>query len=71
MRTDWQTPLTIQICSSASLACQVMLSRFFSIAFRYHFAYMIISIARLGLAARKSRTGLSRAALTLQRIVVK
>ena len=51
MRTDWKTPLTILLCSLASLAYEVTLTRLFSIALWYHFAFMIISIAMLGLAA--------------------
>lgn len=51
MRTDRTTPLTIFLCSLASLAYEVTLTRIFSIALWYHFAFMIISIAMLGLAA--------------------
>jgi hypothetical protein len=51
MPTDWKTPLTILLCSLASLAYEVTLTRLFSIALWYHFAFMIISIAMLGLAA--------------------
>jgi hypothetical protein len=51
MRTDWTTPLCILLCSLASLAFEVALTRIFSITLWYHFAFMIISIAMLGLAA--------------------
>lgn len=51
MRTDWTTPPTIFLCSLASLAFEVALTRIFSISLWYHFAFMIISIAMLGLAA--------------------
>lgn len=51
MTTDRKTPLTILLCSLASLAFEVCLTRIFSISLWYHFAFMIISIAMLGLAA--------------------
>ena len=51
MLTDWKTPPTILLCSLSSLAYQVTLTRLFSITLWYHFAFMIISIAMLGLAA--------------------
>ena len=51
MATDRMIPLTILLCSLASLAFEVTLTRIFSIALSYHFAFMIISIAMLGLAA--------------------
>jgi hypothetical protein len=46
-----KTPLVILLCSLATLACEVTLTRIFSISLWYHFAFMIISIAMLGLAA--------------------
>jgi hypothetical protein len=51
MTTDRNTALTIFLCSSASLAYEVALTRIFSISLWYHFAFMIISIAMLGFAA--------------------
>lgn len=51
MATDRKTPFTILLCSLASLAFEVTLTRIFSISLWYHFAFMIISIAMLGLAA--------------------
>lgn len=51
MTTDRKTPLIILLCSLASLAFEVSLTRIFSISLSYHFAFMIISIAMLGLAA--------------------
>lgn len=51
MTIDRKTPLTILFCSLAGLAFEVTLTRIFSISLWYHFAFMIISIAMLGLAA--------------------
>jgi hypothetical protein len=45
------------LCSFSSLAYEVLLTRIFSIALGYHFAFMIVSIAMLGLGA--SGTALS------------
>lgn len=43
--------LVIFLCSFASLAYEITLIRIFSIALWYHFAFMIISIAMLGIGA--------------------
>src|SRR5512138_2542744 len=51
MTIDQKAPLTIMFCSLASLAFEVTLTRIFSISLWYHFAFMIISIAMLGIAA--------------------
>src|SRR6266702_4487108 len=51
MNTDRNIPLAILLCSSASLAYEVALTRIFSISLWYHYAFMIISIAMLGFAA--------------------
>ncbi|RNC68570.1 MAG: hypothetical protein ED859_09650 [Desulfuromonadales bacterium] len=51
MTTERKTPLVISLCSVASLAYEVVLTRIFSISLWYHFAFMIISIAMLGFAA--------------------
>src|SRR5512136_1148439 len=51
MTGDRTTSLTIFLCSVASLAYEVALTRIFSISLWYHFAFMIISIAMLGFAA--------------------
>lgn len=51
MTIDQKMPLTILFCSFAGLAFEVTLTRVFSISLWYHFAFMIISIAMLGLAA--------------------
>ena len=51
MQTDRKIPLAILLCSSASLAYEVALTRIFSITLWYHYAFMIISIAMLGFAA--------------------
>ena len=48
MITDGKTPLTIFLCSLASLAYEVALTRVFSISFWHHYAFMVISIAMLG-----------------------
>ena len=51
MTVERKTPLVIFLCSLASLAYEVALTRIFSISLWYHFAFMIISIAMLGFAA--------------------
>lgn len=51
MNKDPKITVVIFLCSSASLAFEVLLSRMFSVSLWYHFAYMIISIAMLGFAA--------------------
>ena len=51
MTSESKTPLPIFLCSLASLAYEVALTRIFSISLWYHFAFMIISIAMLGFAA--------------------
>jgi hypothetical protein len=43
--------LTIFLCSFSSLAYEIALTRIFSISLWYHFAFMIISIAMLGIGA--------------------
>ena len=43
--------LVIFLCSASSLAYEITLTRIFSIALWYHFAFMIISIAMLGIGA--------------------
>ncbi len=43
--------LVIFLCSFASLAYEISLTRIFSITLWYHFAFMIISIAMLGIGA--------------------
>jgi len=43
--------LVLFLCSFASLAYEITLTRIFSIALWYHFAFMIISIAMLGIGA--------------------
>lgn len=51
MNKDPKIVMVIFLCSGAGLAFEVLLSRIFSVSLWYHFAYMIISIAMLGLAA--------------------
>ena len=43
--------LTLMLISAASLAFQVALTRFFSLAQGHHFAFMAISLALLGIGA--------------------
>ena len=43
--------LVIFLCSFSSLAYEITLTRIFSISLSYHFAFMIISIAMLGIGA--------------------
>ena len=43
--------IVIFLCSSSSLAYEIALTRLFSISLWYHFAFMIISIAMLGIGA--------------------
>jgi len=43
--------LVIFLCSFASLSYEITLTRIFSVALWYHFAFMIISIAMLGIGA--------------------
>lgn len=42
---------SIFICSASSLAYEIVLTRVFSISLWYHFAFMVISIAMLGIGA--------------------
>jgi hypothetical protein len=51
MTIERKTPPAIFLCSLASLAYEVTLTRIFSISLWYHYAFMIISIAMLGFAA--------------------
>lgn len=43
--------LTISFVSVATLSCEIAFTRIFSISLWYHFAFMVISIAMLGIAA--------------------
>jgi hypothetical protein len=43
--------IVIFLCSSSSLAYEIALTRVFSISLWYHFAFMIISIAMIGIGA--------------------
>jgi hypothetical protein len=43
--------IIIFLCSFASLAYEIDLTRIFSISLWYHFAFMVISIAMLGIGA--------------------
>jgi len=43
--------LAIGLCSFSSLAYEILLTRIFSISLWYHFGFMIVSVAMLGLGA--------------------
>ena len=47
----WQVFLVIFLSSFSTLAYEIVLTRIFSISLWYHFAFMIVSIAMLGLGA--------------------
>ena len=49
--TDHRYLLLILVSSLASIAYEITLLRIFSISFSYHFAFMVISIAMLGIGA--------------------
>jgi hypothetical protein len=51
MIKDLKIFFIIFLCSSSSLAYEIALTRIFSISLWYHFAFMIISIAMLGIGA--------------------
>ncbi len=51
MLKDSKTFLVIFLCSFSSLAYEITLTRIFSVSLWYHFAFMIISIAMLGIGA--------------------
>jgi len=47
----WQVFLVIFLSSFSTLAYEIVLTRIFSISLWYHFAFMVVSIAMLGLGA--------------------
>jgi len=47
----WRLPLVIAIISCASLLLELALTRLFSVVLFYHFAFLAISVALLGLGA--------------------
>jgi hypothetical protein len=51
--------VVLSLCSSSSLAFEIALTRIFSITLWYHFAFMIISIAMLGMGASGTLLSLS------------
>jgi hypothetical protein len=51
MKTDPKIFFVIFLCSFSSLAYEIALIRIFSISLWYHFAFMVISIAMLGIGA--------------------
>jgi len=57
MKDSLKLFLVTGLCSFSTLAYEILLTRIFSISLWYHFAFMIVSIAMLGLAA--SGTALS------------
>src|SRR5436190_14782115 len=50
-RTGFRLPLIIGIISCASLLLELALTRLFSVVLFYHFAFLAISVALLGLGA--------------------
>src|SRR5512138_2374294 len=68
MTGERKTSLTIFLCSVASLAYEVALTRIFTISLWYHFAFMIISIAMLGFAASGVALALYPAMKKIERI---
>lgn len=58
-RTDASTFFTIFVCSAASIAYEISLTRVFSISLSYHFAFMVISTAMLGIGASGTLLSLS------------
>jgi hypothetical protein len=68
MTGDRKIALTILPCSLASLAYEVTLTRIFSISLWYHYAFMIISIAMLGLAASGAALSLYPGLRRLERL---
>jgi len=51
MNTHLNIFFSIFICSASTLAYEIVLTRVFSISLWYHFAFMVISIAMLGIGA--------------------
>ena len=68
MTVERKTPFAILLCSLASLAFEVTLTRIFSISLWYHFAFMIISIAMLGFAASGAALALCPRLKMIERI---
>ncbi len=68
MTVERKTPFAILLCSLASLAYEVTLTRIFSISLWYHFAFMIISIAMLGFAASGAALALCPRLKMIERI---
>jgi hypothetical protein len=60
MKAEKKILLTIFLCSFSGLAYEVALTRIFSVSLWYHFAFMIISIAMLGIGASGTVLSLSR-----------
>src|SRR5256885_16481232 len=50
-RTGFRLPLIIAVVSCASLLLELALTRLFSVVLFYHFAFLAISVALLGLGA--------------------
>jgi hypothetical protein len=51
MMIHWKVFLVIFLSSFSTLAYEIVLTRVFSISLWYHFAFMVVSIAMLGLGA--------------------
>jgi len=60
MKAEKKILLAIFLCSFSGLSYEVVLTRVFSISLWYHFAFMIISIAMLGIGASGTVLSLSR-----------
>src|ERR1700761_3851980 len=50
-RTVWRAPLAVALMSFSALLLELGLTRLFSVVLFYHFAFLAISIALLGLGA--------------------
>ncbi len=60
LKAEKKILFTIFLCSFSSLSYEVVLTRIFCISLWYHFAFMIISIAMLGIGASGTVLSLSR-----------
>src|SRR3954471_23388699 len=70
-RSRFRLPLIIAIISCASLLLELALTRLFSVVLFYHFAFLAISVALLGLGAGGVFAHLFRAKLapwTIERL---
>jgi len=70
MLKDSKTFFVIFLCSFSSLAYEITLTRIFSVSLWYHFAFMIISIAMLGIGASGTVLSLYPKLRNLSRIAI-